>query len=466
MLQLYNTLTRQKQDFDVAEGEPVRIYSCGPTVYNFAHIGNLRTFLFNDILCRYLRYKGLETHQVMNITDVDDKTIAGSKREGVSLVDYTRRYEQYFFEDLEALRIQPAWKYPRATEHIPEMLELVQTLIDKDHAYERDGSVYFNISSWPKYGRLSGAECISCGSDSAFSRIDADEYDRESAQDFVLWKAAKEDEPSWESPWGQGRPGWHIECSALSMRYLGPTLDIHTGAVDLVFPHHENETAQSEAATGKPFARFWVHPAHLIVDGQKMSKSLGNFFTLRDLLERDWDPMAIRHLLLSAHYRHQLDFSEKSLEDSTQALNRLWDFVDRLNASSASGQHNADTSAAVRKAFNDFETAMDNDLNVPGAAAAVFTLMREVNSALVSGDLDAANVAEVNEFINRADSVLGYISHKKEELDEDIDALIKERETARAEKNWGRADEIRDQLTEMGIIIEDTSEGTHWRRMD
>ncbi len=463
MLSLYNTLTRRKDEFSVPEGEPVRVYSCGPTVYNFAHIGNLRTFVFNDVLARYLRYKGYETHQVMNITDVDDKTIAGAAAEGVSLTEFTRKWEDVFFEDLQTLRIEPAWKYPRATEHIEQMIGIVQTLIEKGHAYEREGNVYFDISTWPKYGMLSGTD-VTQDAGSAFSRIDADEYDRETVRDFGLWKAAKEGEPKWDSPWGPGRPGWHIECSALSMEYLGETLDVHTGAVDLVFPHHENEIAQSEAATGKPFTRFWLHPAHLIVEGQKMSKSLGNFHTLRDLLDRGAEPMAIRHLLLSAHYRHQLDFTMQSLEDSTQAVHRLWDFVDRLNSAPAAGAHSIALDAAVERAQIDFDAAMDNDLNVPGAAAAVFTLMGEANPAIVEGHLDGENVRRVNEFLERADSVLGYIAHEKEALAPEIEALISEREQARAEKNWARADEIRDQLSGMGIIIEDTASGTHWRK--
>ncbi|MFO7945401.1 MAG: cysteine--tRNA ligase [Armatimonadota bacterium] len=464
MLKLYNTVSRTKETFDVPEGAPVKMYSCGPTVYDFAHIGNLRTFLFNDILCRYLRYKDYETHQVMNITDVDDKTIAGAKSEGISLEEYTRRYEEYFMADLETLRIEDAWKYPRATEHIEQMIELVRTLQEKGHAYERDGSVYFDISSWSRYGRLSGVDVGKSGE--KFSRMDEDEYDRDEVHDFVLWKAAKEDEPSWDSPWGPGRPGWHIECSALGLEYLGPTLDIHTGAVDLIFPHHENEIAQAEAATGETFCRFWVHPAHLIVDGMKMSKSLGNFYTLRDLLEMDYEPMAIRHQLLTAHYRHQLDFTLDGLDESTKAVHRLWDFIDRLDDSPAAGDHNSDIENAVQKAYEDFEARMDDDLNVPGATGAVFTLMNEVNKHLVDGNLDAENVRQVKKFMDAADSVLGYIAHEREALDEDIEELIQEREEAREAGNYDRADEIRDELQDMGIVLEDTPEGTHWRRVE
>ncbi|NPV48047.1 MAG: cysteine--tRNA ligase, partial [Armatimonadetes bacterium] len=292
-MKLHNSLTRRKEDLVPGDGQTVTIYSCGPTVYDFPHIGNLRTFLVGDLLCRTLRHKGFQVKQVMNITDVDDKTITRATREGVSLREYTERYTQYFFEDLQALRIQPAWKYPRATEHIPQMLHIVQGLLQKGHAYVREGSVYFDLDSFSSYGRLSGVTVGDAGG-GEYGRLDADEYDRESAQDFVLWKAAKDGEPSWDSPWGPGRPGWHIECSAMSMEYLGETIDIHLGGVDLLFPHHENEIAQSEALTGKPFVRYWVHAEHLLVDGQKMSKSLGNFYTLRDLLDRGYEPMAIR----------------------------------------------------------------------------------------------------------------------------------------------------------------------------
>ncbi len=285
MLRLYNSLTRRKQVFEPDDGETARVYSCGPTVYDFAHIGNLRTFTFNDILCRYLSFKGFEVKQVMNITDVDDKTIAGAAAQGLSLAEYTEKYTQYFFDDIDALNIRRAWKYPQATQHISQMHEIIQKLLDNGHAYVAEGSVYYDISSFADYGKLSGVQPEELSSSTEFSRLEGDQYEREEAGDFVLWKAAKPGEPSWDSPWGSGRPGWHIECSAMSMAYLGPTLDIHTGAVDLLFPHHENEIAQSEGATGQQFCRFWVHGEHLIVEGQKMSKSLGNFFTLRDLLE-------------------------------------------------------------------------------------------------------------------------------------------------------------------------------------
>jgi len=462
MLKIYNTMTRRKQEFEPLEEGVVRLYSCGPTVYDFPHIGNLRTFLVSDILVRYLRRAGYEVRNVMNITDVDDKTIAGAEREGMSLGEFTSRYTEDFFEDLATLRIQPAWEYPRATEHIAAMHEIIAALLEKGHAYENDGSVYFDISSYPRYGRLSGivpAAENSC----AYSRLDADEYELEDARDFVLWKAAREGEPSWDSPWGPGRPGWHIECSAMSREFLGDTLDMHLGGVDLIFPHHENEIAQSEAATGVEFVRYWVHPDHLLVDGEKMSKSKGNFYTLRDLLAMGHDPMAIRHLLMTAHYRRQLNFTLEGLEQSHQALTRLWDFADRL-AEVPSDAVGEDLSEMVAGALAKFDAALDDDLNVPAAMASVFELMREVNAALSGGEVGGDSAASVLEFLRDADQVLGIIAHEKGTVDEDIEALMDERERARAAKDYARSDEIRDELLAQGIVIEDTPQGARWRR--
>ncbi len=462
-MKLHNSLTRRKEDLVPGDGQTVTIYSCGPTVYDFPHIGNLRTFLVGDLLCRTLRHKGFQVKQVMNITDVDDKTITRATREGVSLREYTERYTQYFFEDLQALRIQPAWKYPRATEHIPQMLHIVQGLLQKGHAYVREGSVYFDLDSFSSYGRLSGVTVGDAGG-GEYGRLDADEYDRESAQDFVLWKAAKDGEPSWDSPWGPGRPGWHIECSAMSMEYLGETIDIHLGGVDLLFPHHENEIAQSEALTGKPFVRYWVHAEHLLVDGQKMSKSLGNFYTLRDLLDRGYEPMAIRHQLMTAHYRHQLNSTLEGVEQSAQAVGRLWDFVDRLSEAECAGAHNPEITEAVRTACEEFEASLADDLNVPGAMAAVFEVLRVANPILVAGGLDQENRRELLDFLGVADEVLGFIAHEKGVLDAEIEALIAERAAARQARDFARADEIRDSLAAQGIILEDGPQGTRWRR--
>lgn len=462
MLSIFNTMTRRKEEFQPLQEGLVTLYTCGPTVYDVPHIGNLRTFLWADLLARVLRRRGFEVHNVMNVTDVDDKTIAGAEREGVSLGEYTAKYAKFFFDDLDTLRIEPAWKYPRATEHIAQMIEVVQTLIDKGHAYVQDGSVYFDISSYPQYGRLSGVVPDESAS-REFGRLESDEYAREDVRDFVLWKAAKPGEPSWDSPWGPGRPGWHIECTAMSIEYLGKTVDMHMGGVDLVFPHHENEIAQSEAATGQEFVRYWIHPEHLIVEGEKMSKSKGNFYTLRELLERGYDPVAVRHLLMTAHYRKQLNFTLEGLEQSAQALARLWDFADRLAEVPADAQ-GVDLSAQVAAARAKFDAELDDDLNVPGAMAAVFELVREVNPLLAEAQVGAEGARQVLEFLADADSVLGIIAHEKGTVDAEVDALMAERERARAEKNWSRADELRDQLLAQGIVIEDTPTGPRWRR--
>ncbi len=462
MFRLYDTMKRKKLEFEPLEEGVVRFYACGPTVYDFPHIGNLRTFLFGDLLCRHLRRLGYEVRSVMNITDVDDKTIRGAAEQGITLREYTQSYTEKFFEDLDALRIQRAWKYPRATEHIQEMQDLVAALMERGHAYEHEGSVYFDISSFSRYGMLSGL-VPDADSSREYGRLDTDEYEREDVRDFVLWKAAKQGEPSWDSPWGPGRPGWHIECSAMSMKYLGNTLDIHVGGVDLIFPHHENEIAQSEGATGEQFVRYWVHPEHLIVEGEKMSKSLGNFFTLRDLMERGYDPIAIRHQLMTAHYRRQLNFTLEGLEQSQQTLNRLWDFVDRLDEmpEDAEGE---DLSEQVAAARSKFDEALNDDVNVPGAMAAVFELMREVNVLMGEGRVGGRGAGQVLEFFEDADSVLGIIAHEKGAVDEEIERLIAERDEARASKDFARADEIREQLLAQGIVLEDSATGTRWRR--
>lgn len=467
MLRIHNTATRHKEDFKPLEEGVVRLYACGPTVYDFPHIGNLRTFLLSDLLARVLKRRGYEVRNVMNITDVDDKTIRGATEEGVSLREYTEKYTEFFFEDLSTLRIEPAWEYPRATDHIDGMLEVVQKLLERGHAYEHEGSVYFDISSFPGYGKLSGIVPEESAS-REFGRLDQDEYEREDVRDFVLWKASKEDEPSWESPWGPGRPGWHIECTAMSTAYLGNTLDIHLGGVDLVFPHHENEVAQSEAYTGTDFVHYWVHPEHLIVEGEKMSKSKGNFFTLRDLLDRGHDPVAIRHLLMTAHYRRQLNFTLEGIEQSQHALERLWDFSDRMSEVPADAE-GEDLAEEVSAALSKFDAALDDDLNVPGAMAAVFALVREVNPALAEGRVSAAGARRVLDFFADVDTVLGIIEHEDRADavgadDAEIDALLQERQEAREAGDWGRADEIRDELLAQGIVIEDTAHGPRWRR--
>jgi cysteinyl-tRNA synthetase len=491
-LRLYNSLTRREEEFAPADGRTVNLYTCGPTVYNVVHIGNLRTFLFEDLLCRYLHYLGYEVRQVMNLTDVDDKTILGAQSEGLSLADFTRKYADLFFEDLDALGIQPAWKYPRATEFIPQMLALIQTLIDTGHAYvTEDGSVYFDISSFPQYGRLSGVKPEEAEEARQYGRLQADEYEREQVTDFALWKATKPGEPCWPSPWGEGRPGWHIECSAMAMHLFdGTTLDIHAGAVDLLFPHHENEIAQSEAATGKLLARFWLHAEHLIVNGHKMSKSLGNFFTLRDLTGQGFNAKAVRHQLMSAHYRKQLNFTLKSLGASKSAVERVQVFAYQLpqmvlrtgTPGTADDDANRMAEDAVRSARERFQACMDDDLNVPGAMGVVFDLIKQVRELIDAKTFFAEGRNQVMSFLRDTDQVLGLLpgvillkTHFTEggtltaegvlvDPIAEIDALVAERTAARAEKNWARADEIRDELAARGIVIEDTSGGTIWRR--
>ncbi len=466
MFILFNSLSRSTEPFEPADGKTALIYTCGPTVYDVAHIGNFRTFVFTDVLCRYLRRRGWETRQVMNLTDVDDKTIRGAASAGMALRDYTEKYTRLFFEDIGTLRIEPAWMYPRATDNIPQMQQFIQGLIDRGHAYKaEDGSVYFDIRSFGGYGKLSGVQPDSEARSAEYGRLSADEYERESAQDFALWKAAKEGEPSWESPWGSGRPGWHIECSTMALEYLGETIDIHSGGVDLLFPHHENEVAQSEALTGKPFARFWVHPEHLFVEGRKMAKSLGNFYTLRDLLDKGYEPAVLRHQFLSVHYRRQLNFTFEGLDQSAQIVKRLWDFMDRLaETPDASGESNA-VSEAVAKAQTEFDAALDNDLNIPGAIAAVQHMTQEINPALIAAELGPGNKAEVAGFLEGADSVLGFLAHEKGSLDAQVEAMIEARAEAKRNRDYARADEIRKQLADQGIVLEDSPTGTRWRRM-
>jgi cysteinyl-tRNA synthetase len=469
MLKLFDSHSRHLVDFQPADGKTALVYSCGPTVYDFAHIGNFRAFIFGDILCRWLRYLGFETHQVMNLTDVDDKTIAGARRAGLPLREYTDQYAQAFFDDLATLNVEPAWKYPRATEHIQQMLDLVSTLLEKGHAYEVEGSVYFDISSFSGYGKLSGVSPDSEARDSAFGRLEGDQYEREEVGDFALWKAQKEpDEPAWDSPWGPGRPGWHIECSAMSMQYLGTTLDIHNGGIDLRFPHHENEIAQSEAATGQPFVRYWLHSEHLLVDGTKMSKSLGNFFTLRDLVGKGYDPMTIRYELLTAHYRKQLNFTLEGLEQSKAALDRISTFVDRLRKMSLQPGATEPVKQILASSLVEFEAAMNDDLNVPGALGATFEMIKQLNPLAEGAELGEEDRDAILTTLQRMDTVLGVLKPVFEteagDDDAEIDALVAERTEARKQRNFARADEIRSLLDDRGIILEDGPEGTLWRR--
>ena len=442
----------------------VHMYTCGPTVYSFVHIGNFRTFMFQDILRRYLIYKGYRLLHVMNITDVEDKIIEAARKEGVSIQEFTRRYEEAFLQDMKTLRIQRPEVMPRATEHIEEMVKLILRLKGKSFTYESNGSIYFRISKFNDYGKLSGLDPQDLEQE---GQIDEDEYGKENPRDFVLWKARKEGEAYWDTPLGAGRPGWHIECSAMSMRYLGESFDIHCGGVDLIFPHHENEIAQSEAATGKPFVRHWVHGAHLIVEGQKMSKSLGNFYTLRDLIDRGCNPLALRYLLFSVHYRKQLNFTFEGVEQSMAAIQRVNDFLQKVLEVPDGRPDDPGLSDAVEEARREFEEAMDDDLNTSAALGAIFELVRKGNLLLEEGLVGSGNRDVILRLFRDVNQIFDVFQLERPVLeDEKIELLIKEREEARARKDFERADLIRDQLAAEGIILEDTRQGTRWKRQE
>jgi cysteinyl-tRNA synthetase len=464
MLKLYNTLTGRVEEFQPLNPPEARMYVCGPTVYDYAHIGNFRTFLFADLLRRYIKYKGYRLRHVMNITDVDDKIIARAVESGKSLREFTDQYIHFFFEDFDALGAERPEEILRATDHIPEMVELIQRLGAAGHTYQSDCSTYFRIASFEKYGRLSKMNfegVVAGGSE----RVDADEYEKENVRDFVLWKAAKPGEPSWDTELGAGRPGWHIECSAMSMKSLGETFDIHSGGVDLIFPHHENEIAQSEGATGKPFARYWVHAEFLMVEGQKMSKSLGNFFTYRDLVAKGHTPRAIRYLLLSAPHHKQLNFTLEGLRGSETTVERLNDFKKRLTELKAESGSSPAFAHLIESSQRRFEDALDDDLNAAEALAAIHDFVRETNTAMARRAVKADDQKALLALVDRFDSVFNVFGEIKQELlDSEIQALIDERQAARAAKNFARADEIRIQLTAMGIILEDTKDGLRWRR--
>jgi cysteinyl-tRNA synthetase len=470
MLKLTNTLTGNQEIFAPQDNSTVRMYTCGPTVYNFVHIGNLRTYVFEDVLRRHLASKWKIQH-VMNITDIDDKIIKRSIETGKDIKTYTAPYTQAFFEDCAKLGIQKPEIVAPATEHIGEMIKLINRLLETGYAYREGDSIYYRISRFPAYGRLSRLDKreLKVG-----ARIDADEYEKEQPQDFVLWKAPKDpNEPRWPAPFGEGRPGWHLECSAMAMEYLGGTLDIHCGAVDLIFPHHENEIAQSEAVTGHPFVRFWVHGEHLLVDGEKMAKSKGNFFTLRDLLEKGYDPLTIRYLLVSVRYRKQLNFTFDGLKEAKAALDRIKDFVFRLTTAKLQPGSNEKIAAATATARDAFEAALDDDLNTSGALGALFILIGECNVALASGDLREENRTEILDWLKVVDDRLAIVP-KMEHLVQaegeaaadvqEIEELVLKRNEARRNRDFATSDKIRKELDDRGVLIEDTREGTRWRR--
>jgi cysteinyl-tRNA synthetase len=467
MMNVYNSLTRRVEELKPLEGNEIRLYTCGPTVYNFAHIGNFRAYAFEDILRRVVQFNGMKIRQVMNLTDVDDKTIRGANAAGIALTDYTKTYKDAFFADLKKLNIQPAEVYPAATDHIPEMIALVQKLMDKGVAYQsEDGSVYFKVREFPGYGKLAH---IDFDNQRTGLRCAADEYDKENVGDFALWKAWEEsDGPvGWDSPWGRGRPGWHIECSAMSMKYLGETFDLHTGGIDNLFPHHENEIAQAEAATGKEFVRTWMHCAHLRVNGEKMSKSAGNFFTLRDLLEKGYTGREIRYVLINAHYRTGLNFAFSALEDARKALDKIDRCVEGISGSRVEHVERVESAGQIvvpewaKKCLAEFTEAVNDDLNLPRAFAAVFDLVRQTNGAAATMTKEVSDA--VLGVFKRMDEVLGVIFFENEKKQEEVPAEVKQLLDARAEarklRNWAESDRLRDEIAALGWAVKDSRDG-------
>ncbi len=489
-LRLFNTLSGQVDELAPADGVALRMYACGPTVYDYGHIGNFRTFLQIDVLRRFLKLTGISVRHVMNITDVDDKIIRNAAAAGIPIGEYTGKYVEAFFEDLEALRVERPEQIARATEHIDRMVELIQKLAEAGAAYRTDdGSWYFRLAAFPEYGKLSKKD-LSGMEDGA--RVDVDEYEKDSARDFALWKAAKPGETSWETPIGRGRPGWHIECSAMAMEYLGDSFDLHAGGEDLMFPHHENEIAQSESVTHKPFARHWMHVRFLLVDGKKMSKSEGNFYTLRDLLLKGYKASAIRLALISVPYRHQLNFTFESLTEATNAIDRLRTFHQRLTQGNFAAGENEDLQITVKTAHFEYMTALANDLNTAEARAPIFDLLRISNTAIDQGKFFAGDRDAVLAVLSGFDSVFDVIEDRDAEptrravewaersgrladvapellarqslTDEAIDALVAERTQAKKHRNFARADQIRKELAEKGILLEDSKDGVRWKR--
>lgn len=475
-IQLHNTLSGKVEPFVPQTPGEVRMYTCGPTVYDYAHIGNYRTFVFQDILRRFLKLRGYKLNHVMNLTDVDDRIIANAAAAGKSIRDYTEKFVQAFFDDCKTLSIEAPEHWIRATDHIDDMVQLIQRLQGKTFTYPSEGSIYYRIAKFPAYGKLSKIDLTGI---QAGARVDNDRYEKESARDFALWKAPKPGEHFWETAIGPGRPGWHIECSAMAMKYLGETLDIHTGGIDLAFPHHENEIAQSEAATGKPFARYWLHAEHLLVEGEKMSKSLGNFFTLRDLFGKGYKPSALRFALASVPYRKQLNFTFDGLTQATNSVERLRNFGDRLQTGKFPAGKQEGMSERVAKAAEEFDAGLSDDLNTARALASVFDLVRDVNIAMDKGEFRQGDVAAVQEFLADFDKVfavledndaqklqaLGFGSAQAGLSDADIEKLVADRTAAKKKRDFAAADRFRKELADHGIILEDAKDGSvRWKR--
>jgi cysteinyl-tRNA synthetase len=493
MIRFTNTLSGQVERFAPIDPGVVKLYTCGPTVYDFPHIGNWRAYVFEDLLKRFLLFSGYKVTHVMNLTDVDDKTIRGANAKGVGLEEYTRPFIEAFDRERDVLNILPADHYPRATEHIREMVDIIKILLEKSFAYKKDGSIYFAIAKFPAYGRLSkiNLEDLRPG-----SRGDADEYEKESVHDFALWKAPKEGEPVWETEIGPGRPGWHIECSAMSSKYLGRTFDIHCGGVDNIFPHHENEIAQSEAANGVKFVNFWLHCHHLVVDGEKMAKSKGNFYTLEDILAKGYDPYEVRFLLLSTHYRKMLNFTFDALEQAKAARSRLGNFLGELKDVTQERATNPEIAGLIANARNGFIAGLEDDLNISESMAAIFSLIKSLNPLLSREEVSKSDAQKVLDLFSSLDEVLaikpspirsasgkiaaltdvsatgavGTVVKKQpsdvpNQLDSEIQEKIEARQKARADKDFALADQIRDQLLREGILLEDTKDGVRWKKI-
>jgi cysteinyl-tRNA synthetase len=475
-LRFYNTLSLQVEKFQPRQDNLVRMYTCGPTVYDYAHIGNYRTFVFQDILRRFLKLRGFRLNHVMNLTDVDDRIIANAAAAGKNIRDYSEKFVQAFFDDCKTLSIEAPEHWIRATDHIDDMVQLIQRLQEKTFTYPSEGSIYYRITKFPAYGKLSKIDLTGI---QAGARVDNDRYEKESARDFALWKAPKSGEHFWETAIGPGRPGWHIECSAMAMKYLGETLDIHTGGIDLAFPHHENEIAQSEAATGKPFVHYWLHAEHLLVEGEKMSKSLGNFFTLRDLFAKGYKPSTLRLCLASVPYRRQQNFTFNGLDQATSAIERLRNFADRLRQGKFPAGEQEGMAARIAKAAEEFDAGLSDDLNTARALAAVFDLVRDANIAMDRGEFRQGDVAPTQQFLATFDKVfavledndaaklqaLGFGSAEAGLSDADIEKLIADRNAAKKKRDFAAADRIRKELADRGIILEDAKDGSvRWKR--
>jgi cysteinyl-tRNA synthetase len=475
-IHLHNTLSGKVESFIPLKAGIVHMYTCGPTVYDFAHIGNFRTFIFQDILRRFLRLRGFNLTHIMNLTDVDDRIIANAAAAKIGIREYTEKYVQAFFADCKALSVESPEHWIRATDNIDSMVKLIQKLQEKTYTYNSEGSIYYRIAKFPNYGKLSK---IDLSGIQAGARVDNDRYEKESARDFALWKAPKSGEHFWETPIGAGRPGWHIECSAMAMKFLGETIDIHTGGIDLAFPHHENEIAQSEAATGKPFVRYWLHAEHLLVEGEKMSKSLGNFYTLRDLFAKGYKPSALRFALASVPYRRQLNFTFDGLQQATSSVERLRNFAARLKNEKFPAGSQKSIAERIAKAADDFDAGLADDLNTAEALAAVFDFVREANIAMDKGEFRQGEVKAAQDFLATFDRVFAVLEDNDAEKlkalgygvdaagpdEAEIEKLVAQRQVARKKKDFAESDRIRSELLSRGIILEDTKDGSvRWKR--